>query len=129
MHDEVPTSFPAPGAPRRFRSVPVLLAGAGVSGFFLAGLGVAFARADSTRPARLLAAPAAVTPGQATTPATPDPNAPNNGGGKGWLGRQKVLREPFGRTHFCGDYTAQPGTPGAVGSGYHVAMAVRALLG
>ena len=49
--------------------------------------------------------------------------------GKGWLGRQKVLREPFGRTHFCGDYTAQPGTPGAVGSGYHVAMAVRALLG
>ena len=49
--------------------------------------------------------------------------------GKGWLGRQKVLREPFGRIHFCGDYTAQPGTPGAVGSGYHAAKAVRALLG
>ena len=49
--------------------------------------------------------------------------------GKGWLGRQKVLREPFGRVHFCGDYTAQPGTPGAVGSGYHAASAVRALLG
>src|SRR6266567_23333 len=49
--------------------------------------------------------------------------------GKGWLGRQKVLREPFGRIHFCGDYTAQPGTPGAVGSGYHAARTVRALLG
>ena len=49
--------------------------------------------------------------------------------GKGWLGRQKVLREPFGSIHFCGDYTAQPGTPGAVGSGYHAANAVRALLG
>ncbi|HET7465896.1 MAG TPA: NAD(P)/FAD-dependent oxidoreductase [Candidatus Dormibacteraeota bacterium] len=49
--------------------------------------------------------------------------------GKGWLSRQKVLREPFGRIHFCGDYTAQPGTPGAVGSGYHAAKAVRALLG
>ena len=49
--------------------------------------------------------------------------------GKGWLGRQKVLREPFGRIHFCGDYTAQPGTPGAVGSGYHAAGTVRALLG
>lgn len=49
--------------------------------------------------------------------------------GKGWLGRQKTLREPFGRVHFCGDYTAQPGTPGAVGSGYHAARAVRAILG
>ncbi len=48
--------------------------------------------------------------------------------GKGWLGRQQALREPVGRIHFCGDYTAQPGTPGAVGSGYHVAQAVRALL-
>ena len=47
---------------------------------------------------------------------------------KGWLGRQKAIREPFGRIHFCGDYTAQPGTPGAVGSGYHAARAVRALL-
>src|SRR6266851_175910 len=49
--------------------------------------------------------------------------------GKGWLGRQQVLREPFGNVHFCGDYTAQPGTPGAVGSGYHAAKTVRALLG
>ncbi len=34
-----------------------------------------------------------------------------------------------GLVHFCGDYTAQPGTPGAVGSGYHAAKTVRALLG
>lgn len=47
---------------------------------------------------------------------------------KGSLGRQAALRQPFGRVHFAGDYTAQPGTPGAVGSGYHAAMAVRALL-
>jgi len=46
----------------------------------------------------------------------------------GWLERQKVIRQPSGRIHFCGDYTAQPGTPGAVGSGYHVASAVRRLL-
>jgi protoporphyrinogen oxidase len=42
----------------------------------------------------------------------------------GWLRRQQVLREPIGSTYFCGDYTAQPGTPGAVGSGYHTALAV-----
>jgi predicted NAD/FAD-dependent oxidoreductase len=48
---------------------------------------------------------------------------------KGWLGRQALLRQPYGRIHFCGDYTAQPGTPGAVGSGYHAAKTVRALLG
>ena len=47
---------------------------------------------------------------------------------KGWLERQKTIRQPFGRIHFCGDYTAQPGTPGAVGSGYHAAAAVRNLL-
>ena len=47
---------------------------------------------------------------------------------KGWLERQTTIREPFGRIHFCGDYTAQPGTPGAVGSGYHAAAAVRSLL-
>jgi monoamine oxidase len=47
---------------------------------------------------------------------------------KGWLARQAALREPYGRIHFCGDYTAQPGTPGAVGSGYHAAVAVRGLL-
>jgi protoporphyrinogen oxidase len=47
---------------------------------------------------------------------------------KGWLARQGALRQPYGRIHFCGDYTAQPGTPGAVGSGYHAALAVRGLL-
>ena len=30
---------------------------------------------------------------------------------KGSLGRQAALRQPYGRIHFCGDYTAQPGTP------------------
>jgi len=49
--------------------------------------------------------------------------------GKGWLARQRTLREPLGKVYFCGDYTAQPGTPGAVGSGYHAARAVRAALG
>ena len=47
---------------------------------------------------------------------------------KGSLGRQAALRQPYGRVHFAGDYTAQPGTPGAVGSGYHAAVAVRGLL-
>jgi oxygen-dependent protoporphyrinogen oxidase len=47
---------------------------------------------------------------------------------KGSLARQAALRQPHGRVHFCGDYTAQPGTPGAVGSGFHAAMAVRGLL-
>jgi|SRR5437764_7043123 len=92
MHDEVPTSFPGPDTPRRARSSRVLLAGAVVAGFFLAGLGVAFARANATHSARLVAAPAAVTQTQATTPATPatpDPNAPNNG--------TPGTRGPFGR--------------------------------
>ncbi len=48
---------------------------------------------------------------------------------KGWLSDQKALREPVGSVFFCGDYTAQPGTPGAVGSGYHVARAVKRGLG
>lgn len=47
---------------------------------------------------------------------------------KGWLSHQGALREPVGRLHFCGDYTAQPGTPGAVGSGYHTAQAVKRAL-
>ncbi len=102
MHDEVPTSLPEPtlrepGAARRGRTSRLLLSVAVVAGFFLAGLGVAFARTSSTHPARLLAAPAAVTPAQATTPATPDPNAPNNavpGGGR--FGRHFGHRGPFG---------------------------------
>ena len=71
MHNEVHTSV-------RGRTARLLLAVAVVAGFFLAGLGVAFARSSSPHSARLLTAPAAVTPAQATTPATPDPNAPNN---------------------------------------------------
>jgi oxygen-dependent protoporphyrinogen oxidase len=47
---------------------------------------------------------------------------------KGSLVRQAALRQPYGRVHFCGDYTAQPGTPGAVGSGFHAAVAVRGQL-
>lgn len=47
---------------------------------------------------------------------------------KGWLADQQLVRAPFGNLHFCGDYTAQPGTPGAVGSGHHAAAAVRAAL-
>jgi protoporphyrinogen oxidase len=47
---------------------------------------------------------------------------------KGWLADQGAIRAPFGNIHFCGDYTAQPGTPGAVGSGHHAAVAVRRAL-
>lgn len=47
---------------------------------------------------------------------------------KGWLASQRALREPVGRLHFCGDYTAQPGTPGAVGSGFHSAQTVKRVL-
>ncbi len=47
---------------------------------------------------------------------------------KGWLAGQAALRAPFRNIHFCGDYTAQPGTPGAVGSGHHAAVAVRRAL-
>jgi oxygen-dependent protoporphyrinogen oxidase len=47
---------------------------------------------------------------------------------KGWLRSQSTIRAPLGNIHFCGDYTAQPGTPGAVGSGHHAATAVRRAL-
>ena len=47
---------------------------------------------------------------------------------KGWLAMQSALRAPVGNVHFCGDYTAQPGTPGAVGSGHYAAVAVRRTL-
>jgi protoporphyrinogen oxidase len=43
---------------------------------------------------------------------------------RGWLTHQHALREASGRLYFCGDYTAQPGTPGAVNSGFHTALAV-----
>lgn len=44
---------------------------------------------------------------------------------KGALRDQDAIRRPHGPVHFAGDYTAQPGTPGAVGSGYYAARAVR----
>jgi protoporphyrinogen/coproporphyrinogen III oxidase len=48
---------------------------------------------------------------------------------RGWLQHQAALRAAHGQIFFCGDYTAQPGTPGAVGSGFHVARALRETLG
>ncbi len=48
---------------------------------------------------------------------------------RGWLGDQAAIRAPAGRLLFCGDYTAQPGTPGAVGSGHHAAQTALELLG
>jgi protoporphyrinogen oxidase len=47
---------------------------------------------------------------------------------RGWLRHQRALREASGRVWFCGDYTSQPGTPGAVNSGFHTALAVRGAL-
>jgi protoporphyrinogen/coproporphyrinogen III oxidase len=47
---------------------------------------------------------------------------------RGWLSSRDELRAPVGPICFCGDYTAQPGTPGAVGSGHHAASAVRGML-
>jgi protoporphyrinogen/coproporphyrinogen III oxidase len=47
---------------------------------------------------------------------------------KGWLAKQAAVRAPVGPVVFCGDYTAQPGTPDAVGSGHHAARATLDLL-
>lgn len=98
MHDQVPTSLSEPDAARRGRTARLALSVAVIAGFFLAGLGVAFARTSSTHSARLFAAPAAVTPTQATTPATPDPNAPNNAApGQGRFGHGRFGHGgPFG---------------------------------
>jgi hypothetical protein len=103
MHDEAPSSFPAPAlsepdAARRGRTGRLLLAVAVIAGFFLAGLGVAFARTGSTHSARLFAAPAAATPDPAATPGTPDPNAPNNAApGQGRFGHGRFGHGgPFG---------------------------------
>jgi hypothetical protein len=83
MHDDVPTPFPEPDAARRARGTRALIAGGVIAGFFLAGLGVAFARTTPTHSARLLAAPA-----QAVTPATPGQTAPNNGAPNGGPGHR-----------------------------------------
>ncbi|HEY0397155.1 MAG TPA: hypothetical protein VGF00_02125, partial [Acidimicrobiia bacterium] len=68
--------FPDKDAGRRRRTTRALVAGGLIAGFFLAGLGVAFARTASSHTTRLLAAPAAVTPTQAVTPATPGQTTP-----------------------------------------------------
>lgn len=47
----------------------------------------------------------------------------------GSLSVKSVVREPIGRVHFCGDYTAEPGLPGANNSGYYTGSTVRELLG
>jgi protoporphyrinogen oxidase len=47
---------------------------------------------------------------------------------RGWLRDQATVRAGVGPLVFCGDYTAQPGTPGAVGSGYHAGRAALELL-
>ena len=96
MHDDVPTVFPDPDAARRGRTSRALVAGAVVAGFFLAGLGVAFARTHPTHSTRLLASPAAVTPTQATTPATPGQPAPGAPDPNGGPGRRFGHGGPFG---------------------------------
>jgi oxygen-dependent protoporphyrinogen oxidase len=47
---------------------------------------------------------------------------------RGWLRDQGAVRASVGPLLFCGDYTAQPGTPGAVGSGYHAGRTALELL-
>ena len=96
MHDDVATSFPDPDAARRRRTTRTLVAGGVVAGFFLAGLGVAFARTSSSHTTRLLAAPAAIKPTQAVTPATPGQTAPNSGAPNGGPGGRFGHGGPFG---------------------------------
>lgn len=48
---------------------------------------------------------------------------------RGWLASRDALRAPVGRIFFSGDYTAQPGTAGAVGSGWYAAKEVEHILG
>lgn len=45
------------------------------------------------------------------------------------LGIKATVRESFGRVHFCGDYTAEPGLAGANNSGFYTGRAVLDLLG
>ncbi|HVW35353.1 MAG TPA: hypothetical protein VHL53_22665 [Acidimicrobiia bacterium] len=83
MHDDVASAHSGPDAARRRRTTrAALVAGAVFGAFFLGGLGVAFARTNP-HPARLLVAPAGITPAQATTTppnaATPASPGPGNG--------------------------------------------------
>lgn len=42
----------------------------------------------------------------------------------GTFASRDVLRDPLGRLRLCGDYTAEPGLPGANNSGHHVARQI-----
>lgn len=42
----------------------------------------------------------------------------------GYYAERQALREPLGHIHFCGDYTSEPGLPGANGSGHYAALTV-----
>jgi len=46
----------------------------------------------------------------------------------GSLSIKATVREPLGRVHFCGDYTAEPGLAGANNSGMYTGRGVRELL-
>jgi len=81
MHDDVAMAVPGADAVRRSRATRIVIAVSVVAGFFLAGLGVAFARTNS-HATHLLAAPAAVK-AQTTAPSTPNATTPGNGAPKG----------------------------------------------
>jgi hypothetical protein len=52
-------------------------------------------------------------------------NNPSAGGYiNGFLDDRGAGRPPLGAIHFCGDYTAEPGLPGASGSGHYTGTAV-----
>jgi hypothetical protein len=95
MHDDVATASYPDDAIRRRRTTRALVAGGVVAGFFLAGLGVAFARTSPSHTTRLLAAPAAITPTQAVTPATPGQTTPGQAP-NGDPGKKFGHRGPFG---------------------------------
>lgn len=46
----------------------------------------------------------------------------------GYLAERAELRAPLGQIEFCGDYTSEPGLPGANSSGHHVARRVLAAI-
>jgi Domain of unknown function (DUF5666) len=102
MHDDVATSFPPPEPARRGRSIPLLIAGGVIAGFFLVGMGLAFVRTNP-HATRLLTAPAAVK-AQATTPSAPNATPPNGTapgiGGKGGAFRHFGHGGPFGGKMF-----------------------------
>jgi hypothetical protein len=98
MHDEIPMAAPGADMVRRSRATRITIAVAVVAGFFLTGLGVAFARANP-HATRLLAAPAAVK-AQTTTPSTPNATPPGNGAQKGPFAHFGRGGGPFGGKMF-----------------------------